>query len=231
MSVVVRNIRRVERAVVEGYAGIGVATVHEAQGRTGLLAPYMRPIYPGRPCRRNRGDGGGAAGRQLDDPMSPSSSAAKATSWSWRRPRSAMAGYFGELLASSLAARGVRGLIIDAGRARRPRAVGDEVPRLVQGSVGAGARSRRPWAASTSRSSAAGALIHAGDLIVADDDGVVVVRRKDAAGVLEASRSREEKESRDPQAPEGRRARPSTSTRCASGWRRRASNTSTRTRT
>src|ERR1700704_809830 len=87
MNVVVRNIRRANRSTVDAFGALGVATIHEAQGRTGLLDPRLRPVYPG---------------AHISGPAVAPTSASDA-------------GYFGELLATAVQARGVRGLVIDAG--------------------------------------------------------------------------------------------------------------------
>src|ERR1700730_17932166 len=91
MAIVVRNIVRTDLAIVDALAGLGVATVHEAQGRTGLLGTHLRPIY--RPVR--------IAGNALTCEVAPASPCGD--------------GCFGELLATSLRAHGVRGLVIDGG--------------------------------------------------------------------------------------------------------------------
>lgn len=187
-KVVVREIERVDPDVVTGLGSAGVATVHEAAGRSGLLPPRIRPIQTGHRI----------AGSAVTVSCPPGDNMMIHAAVEVVQPGDVLVvalqapsehGMFGELLATSLRARGCAGVVIDAGvrDTAELREMGFPVwSRSVhaQGTVKETAGSvNRPVRFN-------GQTVHPGDVVVADDDGVVVIARHDAAGVLEASRER-----------------------------------------
>ena len=191
---IVRNIERPDAAAVKLLGELGVATVHEAQGRRGLMKPYLRPIYPAAK----------ASGPAVTVLCHPGDNLMIHAAVEVCRPGDVMVvalvaestdGMFGELLATSLRAHGVAGLVIDAGTRDVEDITAMNFP-VWSRAISAQGTVKETAGSVNVDVVCGGAIVHPGDVIVGDADGVVVVPRAHAADVAKLGEQRRAKEER-----------------------------------
>ncbi len=192
MGTVVRNLPRSPEEVLRQFRTFGVATVHEAMGRAGLMKPCIRPIYAG----------AAIAGNAVTVLAHPGDNWMLHVAVEFCRPGDVLVvgvsadctdGMFGELLATSLLAHGVAGLVIDAGCRDVAELTAMNFP-VWSRAISAKGTIKATLGNVNTPVICAGALVHAGDILVADDDGVAVVPYAGAAATIEAAKNRVLKE-------------------------------------
>jgi len=192
MGTVIRNLPRSSEQALRQFAKFGSATTHEAMGRTGLMKPYMRPIY----------SGASIAGNAVTALVHPGDNWMLHVAVEFCKPGDILVvavsaensdGMFGELLATSYQSRGVLGLVIDAGCRDVAELTNMKFP-VWSRNISAKGTIKATLGNVNTPIICAGVLVHAGDIIVADDDGVAVVPHAAASVTLEAAQQRVQKE-------------------------------------